>query len=478
MNHRPLGPPASIERRRLLGAGAAATAAATAAAAASVWPMPASAQAPPKTDATASGLALPDLSFLQDTPLCDAERLRQFMKAEGLDALVVSHPANVFYLTNHWPQLDRMGFDGSGVAIFPLDPARPITLVMHAFLYYYTHTPESRFKERLVFTYTQPGDAAAGADGEPAAQAARTMRVVDEALLTERDRHRNTMFALARPPSADASWALKKAVTELQLAGKTIGTDDLALDAALKLRGFTGQVRPAENLIRRARLAKSPAELKLMRFAAQANVDAAMAAALRTRALGTSRRLRAAFYAEAALRGNSGHFMVVSGSSSEAFDQPLQDGSSVSIDCVSTCRFYHGDFGRTIFVGEPPAAVVRAAKAVSVAWDEIREQLKPGMRFADIPRIGRAALARQGVDITVSFSPHSVGLFHTDHPQPSLVAPRGPDALVLEENMVLSVDCPVFMAGLGGTVHLEDLMLIRNGRAEPLHTVPPPIIVV
>ena len=44
--------------------------------------------------------------------------------------------------------------------------------------------------------------------------------------------------------------------------------------------------------------------------------------------------------------------------------------------------------------------------------------------------------------------------------------------------MVLSVDCPVFMAGLCGTIHLEDLMLIKDGRAEALHTVPPPVIIV
>jgi Xaa-Pro aminopeptidase len=421
---------------------------------------------------------LPDLSFLRDTPLCDPDRMRHFMLAEGMEALIVSHPANVFYLTNHWPQLDRMGFEGSGIAIFPRDPQKPITLVMHAFLYYYTHTPETNFRDRLVFTYTQPSDPAATSEGEPAAQAARTMRVADPALVTERDKHRAEMFALARPPSADASWALKKAMIELGLNNAIIGTDDNVIDAALGLRGFKGSTLPCENTIRRARLAKSPTEIKMMRFAAQANVDAAMAAARQARRLGTTRKLRAEFYAQAAKRGNIGHFMVISGVSSETVDQRMVDGTSVSIDCVSTCRFYHGDFGRTIYIGEPPSSVKRAAEAVSTAWNEIREQLRPGMRFADIPRIGRASLTRQGADISVSFSPHSVGLFHTDQPQPDLISPRSSDALVLEENMVISVDCPVFMAGLGGTIHLEDLMLIKNGRAEALHTIPPPVVIV
>ena len=456
-----------ISRRSLVAAGMLAGTA--------VLPTDAVARSKGKKDAAP---ALPDLSFLRDTPLADTERLRRLMEAEGLDAIIAAKPANVFYLTNHWPQLDRMGLEGSGIAIFSRDPQRPVALVMHAFLYYYTHTPESAFGDRQIFTYTQPATQTATGDGEPAAQAARTMRVVDESRLTPLDRHRAEMFARTSAPSADASWALRKAIRALGLNDGRIGVDDPLLADVLKLRGFAGSTSGAENVIRRARMSKSPAELKLMRYSAQANVDAAMAAAGRARELGTSRRLRAEFYAEAAKRGNDGHFMVIGGTSSEALDQPLVDGSSISIDCVSTCRYYHGDFGRTIFVGEPPVAVRKAAVAVAVAWQEIREQLRPGMRFADIPRIGRDALKKQGADLTVSFTPHSVGLFHTDHPQPSLIAPRTEDDLILEENMILSVDCPVFLAGLGGTIHLEDLMWIRNGGAEPIHSVPPPVIIV
>ena len=457
-----------ISRRAVFAAGAAGVAA-----------IPAVAAAARRTEPP--GAPLPDLSFLRDTPLLNADRLRFFMKNAGIDALLVTRPANVFYLSNHWPQLDRMGFDDSAIAVFSADPAAPLALVMHAFLYYYTHTPESAFRDRLVYPYTQPLDptATTPADGsEPPAAPARTMKVLDEALVTSRDRHRASMFALTKPVSVDASWALKKAVAALGLAGKRLGIDAPVLEAALKLRGFEGSIVAGENMLRSARLAKSPAEIRLMRIAAQNNVDAATAAASRARALGTTRALRAEFYAEAARRGNDGHFMVISGTSTEVLDEPLSDGTSVSIDCVSTCRFYHGDFGRTIFIGEPRTAVQRAARAVANAWQDIRVQLRPGMKFADIPRIGRESLKKQGADINVSFSPHAVGLFHTDHPQPSLVAPRAADQLALEENMILSVDCPVFLAGAGGTVHLEDLMLIGRTGAEPIHTVPPPVVIV
>lgn len=429
------------------------------------------------SNVAASPAPLPDLSFLRSTPLMDRERLGHAMRAAGLDAIVATHPANVFYLTNHWPQLDRMGLEGSGIAIVPADPAKPIALVMHAFLYYYTHSPETDFTDRMVFTYTQPTGPAPSTDAEPPAQAARTMAVVDQARLTALDKQRMRMFALTQPASADASWALSKAIKALGLATARVGIDDPVLAEALGRRGFEGTTAPGENVIRSARQHKSPAELVLMRHAARANMEAAVAAAQKARTLGSAGALRAAFYAEAAARGNIGHFMVIAGTSSEVVDQPFIEGSAISIDCVSTCRFYHGDFARTVFIGEPPREIRTAISAIQVAWHEIRDQLRPGMRFADVSRIGKAALKAQGADLNVSFTPHSVGLFHTDHPQPSLIAPRVADEMRLEENMVLSVDCPVFMAGLGGTIHYEDLMLIGNGPAEAIHAVPPPILI-
>jgi len=459
------GKPAAVTRRdALLGATALGGAALSAdlGAAARVEPSP------------------PDLAFLKNQPLVNADRLRFFMREAGLDAVVVARPANVFYLSNHWPQLDRMGWTGAAIAVYPADPKRPIALVMHAFLYYYTHSPESLFTDRLVFPYTQPGALPPGAraDQEPPAAPGRSMRVQDESRMSDRDRQRAAALATARPTSADASWALAKALRELGLQHSVVGIDDPELEVTLRTRGFSAAIRPGENVLRRTRMAKSEVEIRLMRLAAQNNMTAAMAAASQARELGSTRLLRSKFFSEAALRGNLGVFMVVNGTSTEVLDEPIREGMALSIDCVSTCRFYHGDFARTIFVGEPAAPVQRAAKAIATAWGDIRSQLRAGLRFADIPRLGRESLKKQGVDLNVSFTPHSVGLFHTDHPQPSLLMPRTPEELVLEENMILSVDCPVMESGLGGTLHLEDLMLIRKDGAEAIHDVATSVVVV
>jgi len=40
---------------------------------------------------------------------------------------------------------------------------------------------------------------------------------------------------------------------------------------------------------------------------------------------------------------------------------------------------------------------------------------------------------------------------------------------VIEENMILSIDCPLFETGQGGTAHLEDLVLVTATGAVPIH---------
>ena len=425
--------------------------------------------------------APPDLSFLKSSPLLHESRARYFMQQEGLDALIVSHPANVFYLSNHWPQSDRMGFTDTAIAILPRDARRPLALMMPVFLYYYTHSPEDGFRDRVIFPYGQPLNPTAVSDDpmkEPEAAPARRIRVSDPAMMSERERWREASLSRARPPSAGVSWALAKALKELGLERGTLGIDEPKIQALLVERGLTATTRPGEDTLRRIRMSKSPTEIRLMKLAAQQNMEAAIAAAHYAREAGSTRTLRAKFFGEAALRGNLGVFMVIDGSSSDVLDEPLRDGMAFMIDCVSTCRFYHGDFARTVFVGEPPRQLDQACKTIAIAWRDIQTQLKAGLRFTDVRRLGKESLKKQGMDLNVSFTPHSVGLFHTDHPQPSLISPRTVEGLVLEENMILSVDCPVLQAGFGGTAHLEDLMLIGKDGAEPIHDVPPEVIVV
>jgi Xaa-Pro aminopeptidase len=428
--------------------------------------------------------ARPDLGFLRTEALVHAERAQAVMAREQFDAFIVTQPANVFYLGNHWPNLDRMGFRHSVFVVYPRDPKRPVALVMTGFLHYYRYADDVDLPNRIVFPYTSPvGAAAASAGsgaggGEPEAAPTRLHRVLDETLLTPREKHRRSVAESAEPPSASAERALLKAVRHLGLEKGRIAIDDPVVERLLVGQGFAGSFAPAEDSLRRIRLVKSPPEIRLMRIAAQNNVDAALATVGAVRAAGSTGALRNRYFAEVAARGNQAVFIVIDGSSSEIADAPIRDGMAFSIDCVSSFLHYHGDFARTIFVGEPHPLMRRGTTAIHTAWQDIRSQLRAGMRFADVQRIGRESMKRQGADFTVSFTPHSVGLHHTDHPRPSVAEGRSVEGLMLEKDMILSVDCQILDTGMGGTCHLEDLMLIGEHGATPIHHVPPNIFVV
>jgi Xaa-Pro aminopeptidase len=198
-------------------------------------------------------------------------------------------------------------------------------------------------------------------------------------------------------------------------------------------------------------------------------VAAAMAAAAAVREHGTLRAFRWAFYEEAVRRGHRPVFMVVDGVSVDHYDAPLREGQGMLIDCVSELHGYHGDYGRTVLIGEGSARLEATVAAVATAWEEVRQALRPGISFSQVRALGAETLRKLGHDITVPFVPHSVGLAHTDQPLTARYRP-GPNAdLVLVEDMILSVDCPVMDTGIGGTTHLEDLVHITPGGANPIH---------
>ena len=126
-----------------------------------------------------------------------------------------------------------------------------------------------------------------------------------------------------------------------------LGIDDPVVEALVSRRGRAARCSGGEDALRRIRLVKSPAELKLMRLASRNNVEAAVRTAAAAREAGSTGALRNRFFSEAMRLGNQPVFIVIDGSSSEIADAPIRDGQAFSIDCVSSLLHYHGDFARS-----------------------------------------------------------------------------------------------------------------------------------
>ncbi|MEJ6009797.1 M24 family metallopeptidase [Novosphingobium aquae] len=406
-------------------------------------------------------------------------RAAEVMERHGLDGLVLGQPVNVFHALGHWPAIarTRIGQPPGVFALLTRERLGEWGLVTSRFLYYYTWADGRQRGDVQPWLYGELGDAGDLEPGNPFPMCPDSGEVALSAL----ERHRADALAMVDPGRGDfrdVGAALVNAMKGMGLWRGRVGFDDPVIAAVMARHEYPGAAVPADNIVREIRLIKSPLEQALMARAAEANAQAVIAAAQTARAGARHCELQALFRAEAAKRGNTSVFLNVDRVSSDLSRAELADGQTLFLDGVSHFLHYHGDFARTLFIGDPPKSARRAAEASGLAWRAIREKLKPGLRYSEIVEIGQKAVRCAGFETQIGFGPHSVGLAHTDEPGEDHGGFwRKPD-LVLEAGMVLSVDCPVLDTGIGGSAHCEDLMLITQDGAQCIHSEHETVIVI
>ena len=403
-------------------------------------------------------------------PRMNFEQVDKIMAELELDAIVVGSGTNVYHATGLDLTATKMGYTPGVYAVITRREVQRLSLVAPAFLYYYTIAMDHRHIDYPAYLYRGPSqmvdDSELSMDDlplypdlaqEPLDFIETTRLSILERAVREEAARPNLKFALRN--------ALKGAgVMQGRIAVDLDPVKRSVLEAAEK-----ATVVSADDALRRIRPVKSETEIKLMRYAAQANADAALEAARAVRAGADVRELRAAYFTAAASRGMRGVFMVIDRVSSPTYEAQLREGQCFSIDCVSEYMGYHGDFARAVHIGETSKRMRRVSELTGKSWDHIRERIKPGLKFSEVRRMGQEALRKMGGDFSISFTPHSVGLYHADHVGNAGSPPR--EDVVLEKNMVLSVDCPMGATGMGGSSHLEDLMLITDDGAEPINNI-------
>ena len=404
------------------------------------------------------------------------------MERHGLDGMVLGDPVNVFHALGHWPQIGRtrMGQPPGTFALIARERPGQWGLVTSRFLHHYSWADGRDRGDVAVWLYTMLGD-----EGDETAAAVPATPVLprgEEASRTAAEVHRDAVSlreAGAMTALGDAGGAIVAAMRGLGLWGSgRIGFDHPVIAEVAARHDHPGAMVQANNILREIRLVKSPLEQALMARAARANVDALNAVGHAIRAGASHAELQALFRIETAMQGNTAVFLNVDRVSSDLSRLKVADGQTLMLDGVSQFLGYHGDFARTVFIGEPTRAAARAAQAAAFGWQAVREQLRPGLRYSEIAAIGETAIRKAGFEAAIGFGPHSVGLAHTDEPgEVHGGFWRKPD-IVLEPGMILSVDCPTLDTGIGGSAHCEDLVLITETGCEPIHPLHDPVIIV
>lgn len=343
--------------------------------------------------------------------------LRELLREQGLDAVLVADLLNLRYLT---------GFTGSNGA-----------LLVHA-----------EGEERTVFC----------TDGRYVEQAGLQVPELNHLI------DRSSAVALAALADKDSTYRR----TGFESQHVSVDGLDVLTEAAPSLE-FTR----APNLVERLRMVKDDTEVEALRMACAA-ADRALAdlvehggiAAGRTER-DVARDLESRMLDHGATKPAFDSIVATGANSAVPHHRPtdavLHQGDFVKLDFGALIDGYHSDMTRTLVLGAPADWQRELYDLVAAAPAAGRAALKPGAQVRDVDAAAREVIenAGRGAEFLHGLG-HGVGL--EIHEAPAL-AKTGEGTL--SAGMAVTVEPGVYLSGKGG-VRIEDTLVVRDGRPELL----------
>jgi Xaa-Pro aminopeptidase len=152
---------------------------------------------------------------------------------------------------------------------------------------------------------------------------------------------------------------------------------------------------------------------------------------------------------------------------SPAHDRPLRNGDVLMLDTGAVRDGYFCDFDRNFSIGPLGDDVRRAHDALFAATEAALENLRPGMLACDLHSIMTKTLQRNGAVSSGGRLGHGLGVTLTEWPS---VTSR--DTTMLHEGMVLALEPGVQIAPNRILVHEENIVLRANGPELLSHRAP------
>lgn len=248
----------------------------------------------------------------------------------------------------------------------------------------------------------------------------------------------------------------------------------VALKADLEQR-LGRETVPLTGLFRDLRMVKAPFEIEALREAARIadlafeHILGYMRPGLRELdvALELSRIMR-----DAGAEGDSFDTIIAGGYRSAmphgtASDRVLEEGDLVTLDFGATWRGYHSDMTRAVALGNIEPRLRTMFDAVLEAHDAAVDAIRPGVGGASVDQVARDALARHGLEEYFTHGlGHGTGLDIHEDPRLSRTSVD-----VLEPGMIVTVEPGVYVNGYGG-LRIEDLCLVTDTGVERISRSP------
>lgn len=235
-------------------------------------------------------------------------------------------------------------------------------------------------------------------------------------------------------------------------------------------------LRPCKGWVEALRLVKDAEEIAAMREAAR-RVDLALVQFLSDLKVGESER-RLAWQMDAALIDQntepSFSTIMASGPSSASphatpGSRLLAEGDMLKIDLGGKVDGYCSDITRTYFIGEPDDKFCEIYNLVKKAQAAAVAAVRPGATGQELDAIARQIITEGGYGDAFSHGlGHGVGLEIHEGPR---VSSRSEDVLL--PGMVVTVEPGIYLDGWGG-VRIEDMVAVTETGCEVLTLAPKP----
>lgn len=266
------------------------------------------------------------------------------------------------------------------------------------------------------------------------------------------------------------------------LPGKRVGLEVPAFylhpHHYLALRALLGETLVAEStdLIPRLKLVKSPAELGYIRRAA-AIADLGMERFTRDLAAGSTELALAGGVYETLMTNGSGiaasPINLVSGQRSAyshgaPTERVLQRGDYGSIEFGATYRRYTATIGRQFVLGQPTPRMLELYDTVRRASDAMIAAIRDGVAATVPHQAARAVIGKAGLE---PYRAHLSGYGLAPGFPPSWAEPLhliGDSPYVLEADMVVTIEPPVFIGAEGLGARIIDTVRVTQTGAERL----------
>ena len=152
---------------------------------------------------------------------------------------------------------------------------------------------------------------------------------------------------------------------------------------------------------------------------------------------------------------------------------PILKDEVLLIDMGAQREGYSSDMTRTVFLGKPGKEVKRLYRAVLEAQRAAIDRIRPGVSTIDVDRAARDRLRADGLEeLFLHSTGHGLGL---EVHEPPRVSRR--QKTLLEAGMVITVEPGVYRKGFGG-IRIEDTVLVTETGCEVLTPTPKDLLAI